>query len=229
MNLTRDPDYINSVLYTKDGAVYCKEKAIIEFPKWYSDKELWTIGEYNYVYGVFAIIVGDKYSVSCIPTLVQINPIVVSEIERGEDTYTRFIFGENKSIIENTKVVKQELLSYNMFSSFFLNAKVPWYLEYKDMIKIMDNLPLYAKSNLGGDWIANELVVSFVTRYKEDKKLFHRQKPNEEYTYVDLNNVYYSAMSTLNKLAGNYYTESLVSALVQKEKEPTKLEMLVRK
>jgi len=35
-------------------------------------------------------------------------------------------------------------------------------------------------------------------------------------------------MSTLNKLAGNYYTESLVSALVQKEKEPTKLEMLVR-
>lgn len=229
MTLTRDPEYIKSVLYTKDNKIYCKEKAIIEFPKWYSDKELWTIGEYNYIYGVFCIIVGDKYSVSCIPTLVQVNPVVVSEIEREGVTYVRFMFGENKSIVDNTIAVKQELLSYNMFSNFFLNANVPWYVEYKDMIKVMDNLPEYAKSNLGSDWVANELVVSFVARYKEDKKVFHRQNINSEYTYVDLNNVYYSAMSTLNKLAGNYYTESLVSALVQKEKEPTKLETLVRK
>jgi hypothetical protein len=82
---------------------------------------------------------------------------------------------------------------------------------------------------LGDNWIANELVVSFITRYKENKAIFHRQKVDEEYDFVDLNNVYYSAISTLNKLAGNYFSESLVSALVQKEKEPTKLEMVVRK
>jgi hypothetical protein len=228
LNLKRNPQAVNSKLYTKDGKIYCKEIATIEIPKWFIDKELVVIGESTYIYGIFAIIIGEEYSVSCIPTLVQINPLSVLEVKRDDEEYVQYVFGENKPIIENTKVVKKELLSYNMFNGFYLNANVPWYIEYKDLIKIMDNLFYYGKSNLGNDWVASELMISFVTRYIKDKRIFHRQKLDEEYTYVDLNNVYYSAISTLNKLAGNYYTESLVSALVQKEKEPTKLENLVR-
>ena len=229
MNYTRDTKVIKSILYEKDNKIYTKEKLIIEFPKWYEDKELLSLGDQTYLYGVFALIKDNFYSVSTIPTLIQVSPTIITEIKKGEEIYTQFIFGENKVVIENTQVVKQELLSYNMFSQFFLNAKIPWYIGYDDLVKIMDNLPEYAKSQLGDNWIANELVVSFITRYKENKAIFHRQKVEEDYDFVDLNNVYYSAISTLNKLAGNYFSESLVSALVQKEREPTKLEMVVRK
>ena len=229
MNYTRDTKVIKSILYEKDNKIYTKEKLIIEFPKWYEDKELLSLGDQTYLYGVFALIKDNFYSVSTIPTLIQVSPTIIIEIKKGEEIYTQFIFGENKVVIENTQVVKQELLSYNMFSQFFLNAKIPWYIGYDDLVKIMDNLPEYAKSQLGDNWIANELVVSFITRYKENKAIFHRQKVEEDYDFVDLNNVYYSAISTLNKLAGNYFSESLVSALVQKEREPTKLEMVVRK
>ena len=229
MNYTRDTKVIKSILYEKDNKIYTKEKLMIEFPKWYEDKELLSLGDQTYLYGVFALIKDNFYSVSTIPTLIQVSPTIITEIKKGEEIYTQFIFGENKVVIENTQVVKQELLSYNMFSQFFLNAKIPWYIGYDDLVKIMDNLPEYAKSQLGDNWIANELVVSFITRYKENKAIFHRQKVEEDYDFVDLNNVYYSAISTLNKLAGNYFSESLVSALVQKEREPTKLEMVVRK
>ncbi len=229
MNYVRDASKIKSILYEKDNKIYTKEKLIIEFPKWYEDKELLSLGDQTYLYGVFALIKDNFYSVSTIPTLIQVSPTIITEIKKGEEIYTQFIFGENKIVIENTQVVKQELLSYNMFSQFFLNAKIPWYISYDDLVKIMDNLPGYAKSQLGDNWIANELVISFITRYKENKALFHRQKIDEDYDFVDLNNVYYSAISTLNKLAGNYFSESLVSALVQKEREPTKLEMVVRK
>ncbi|NTW91814.1 MAG: hypothetical protein HGA35_07815 [Erysipelotrichaceae bacterium] len=120
------------------------------------------------------------------------------------------------------------MLSYNLFENFFIYAKAPWFVDYEDLIKVMDNLYQYSNSNLGDNFVATELVTSFIARTKKDKTVFLRQDPTAQAEYVDLTNVYYSALSTLNKVAGNYFTEGLTSALVQKEKEPTRLENLVR-
>ncbi len=121
------------------------------------------------------------------------------------------------------------MLSYNLFENFFIYAKAPWFIGYDDLIKIMDNLVSYANSNLGDNFIASELVTSFIARTKKDKSVFLRQDPTATPEFVDLTNVYFSALSTLNKVAGNYFTEGLTSALVQKEVTPTKLENLVRR
>jgi len=226
--MKRDKDFISSKLYIKDGKIYCKEKCIIEFPKWYEDKELATIQDVVYFYGVFSIIIGDKYSVSVIPTLCQTTPIMIKEIERDGVVYNQFVYGKDDCIISNTKVVKNELLSYNFFETFYMYARVPWFIEYEDLVRIMDNLPIYANSNVGGNFISNELTTSFITRVKDDKKKFFRQDSGKKFEYVDLMNVYYSALSTVNKIAGNYFMESMTSAIVQKEPKTTKLEDLVR-
>jgi hypothetical protein len=226
---TRDKDFIRKNLYIKDGKIYTKEKTIIEFPKWYEDKELLDIKEVTYLYGIFAIIIGDKYSVSVIPTLVNTTPIVVKEVEREGITYVQFIYGKDDCLIDNTNVIKKDLLSYNLFENFFIYAKIPWFIEYEDLIRITDNIFKYSKSNLGNNFIATELVTSFIARNSKNKSMFFRQEPKGDVEYVDLTNPYYSSISTLAKISGNYFTESLTSAIVQKEKEPTKLENLVRR
>ena len=227
--MKRDKTFIESKIYIKDGKVYTREKTIIEFPKWYENKELIDIQEATYLYGVFAIIIGDKYSVSIIPTLINTTPIIVTEVERENGTYIQFIYGKDDVLIDNINVVKKDLLSYNLFENFFIYAKAPWFIGYDDLIKIMDNLVSYANSNLGDNFIASELVTSFIARTKKDKSVFLRQDPTATPEFVDLTNVYFSALSTLNKVAGNYFTEGLTSALVQKEVTPTKLENLVRR
>ena len=227
--MKRDKDFIKSKIYVKDGKVYTKEKTIIEFPKWYENKELLDIQDVTYLYGVFAIIIDDKYSVSLIPTLVNTTPIIIREVERENGTYIQFVYGKDDVLIDNTNVVKKDLLSYNLFENFFIYAKSPWFMAYEDLIRVMDNLFKYSNSNLGDNFVASELVTSFIARTKKDKCVFLRQDPNAEAEYVDLTNVYYSALSTLNKVAGNYFTEGLTSALVQKEVTPTKLENLVRR
>ena len=226
--MKRDKAFIESKLYIKDGKVYTKEKTIIEFPKWYANKELIDIQDVTYLYGVFAIIIEDKYSVSVIPTLINTSPIIVTEVERPDGTYTQFVYGKDDVIINNLNVVKKDLLSYNLFENFFIYAKAPWFIDYDDLIKIMDNMLPYSHSNLGENYVASELVTSFIARTKKDKSVFLRQDPTAPLEYVDLTNVYFSALSTLNKVAGNYFTEGLTSALVQKEVTPTKLENLVR-
>jgi len=228
MQLKRDKEFIKNNLYIKNNKVYTKEKTIIEFPLWYENKELLDIQDVTYLYGIFSIIIGDKYSVSIIPTYITTNPIIINEIERDGIIYGQFIYGKDDCIIDNTNVIKKELLSYNLFENFFIFAKIPWFINYEDLIKITDNIFKYAKSNLGENYLATELVASFISRDKTNKTVFHRQNLKNEIDYVDLTNVYYSALSTTTKLAGNYFTESLTSALVQKEEVPTKLENLVR-
>ena len=227
--MKRDKDFIQSQIYVKDGKIYTKEKTIIEFPKWYENKELLDIQDVTYLYGVFAIIIGDKYSVSVIPTLINTTPIIIREVERENGTYIQFVYGKDDVLIDNTTIAKKDLLSYNIFENLFIYAKTPWFIEYEDLIKILDNIYPYSNSNLGNNFVATELVTSFIARTKKDKSVFLRQDPNAQADYVDLTNVYFSALSTLNKVAGNYFTEGLTSALVQKEKEPTKLENLVRR
>lgn len=226
--MKRDKDFIQSQIYIKDGKIYTKEKTIIEFPKWYENKELLDIQDVTYLYGVFAIIIGDKYSVSVIPTLINTTPIIIREVERENGTYIQFVYGKDDVLIDNTTIAKKDLLSYNIFENLFIYAKTPWFIEYEDLIKILDNIYPYSNSNLGNNFVATELVTSFIARTKKDKSVFLRQDPNAQADYVDLTNVYFSALSTLNKVAGNYFTEGLTSALVQKETHPTRLENLVR-
>lgn len=226
--MKRDPKFISSLLYRDGEKLRCKEKCIIEFPKWYEDKELATIQDTVYFYGIFAILVGDKYSVSVIPTLCQTTPIMIKEIERDGVVYNQFIYGKDDVIINNMNVVKMELLSYNFFETFYMYARAPWFIEYNDMLRLMDNLPTYANSNVGGNFISNELTTSFIARSARDKSTFYRQDSKHGSEFVDLMNVYFSALSTTNKIAGNYFMESMTSAIVQPETQTTKLEDLVR-
>jgi len=225
---TRDKDFIQSKIYIKDDKVYCKEKCTIEFPKWYLDKNLATIQEVVYFYGIYSLTIGDKYSVSVIPTLCQTTPIMIKEIDRDGVIYVQLLYGKDDCILNNIKVVKNELLSYNFFETFFMYARVPWYIEYEDLLRIMDNLPIYANSKVGDNFISNELITSFITRVKGKKNEFYRQNTAKGFEYVDLMNVYYSSLSTLSKIGGNYFKEGVVSAIVQKETKPSKLEIAVR-
>jgi len=226
--MKRDPKFISSMLYRKNGKIYCKEKCTIEFPKWYINKELAKIEEQSKVYGIFAICIGDKYSVSVIPTLCYTVPILVNEIEKDDMEYVQFVYNKDDPIIDNELSIKHELLSYYFFEGYFMYARVPWYIEYEDLVRIMDNLPKYANSNVGGVWIANELLVSFITRFSKDKLEYHRQHIKEPFDFVELMNVFYSVKSPTLKLGGNYFNNALVSGIVQKTKSETKLDKLAR-
>lgn len=227
--MQRNKEYIANNLYIKDTKVYCKEKTVIEFPKWYADKGLATIEVNATFYGLFCIIVGDKYAVSTIPTICTSTPILIKEVVRGDVEYYQLVYGKGDCVISNTKLIRNELLSYTFIETYYMQARVPWFYNYEDLVKIMDNLPEYAKSAAGSNFIVNELITSFITRSAANKNKFYRQVLKGEYAYVDLMNVYYSALSTVSKLGGNRMNNAMVSAIVQPETKTTKLEDLVRK
>lgn len=213
----------------KGDAIHCKEKCIIEYPAWYEEKGLGTTQDIVTYYGVACIIVGEKYGVMLIPTFCTSSPVAVSEVERNGIVYKQLLFGKDDCIVNNKKVVKHNIESYNFFETYYMKAREPWYIEYEDLVKIMDNMVKYAGSNVGANLIANELVTSFITRNAENKNKFFRENGGKgKYEYVDLMNVFYSPIGTVNKISGNRLNDSIVSALVQENKGETKLERHMR-
>lgn len=227
--LTRDPEFIKKHLYTKGESIHSKEKVIIEFPAWYEEKGLYEAQELTTLYGVFAIIIGDKYSVSRIPTFIKTAPIAVTEVDRDGDIYTQLLYGKDDPIIHSTKVIKHTISSYTYFETNFMKTREPWFIKPRDVVLTMDNMQRYAGSGLGSNYIANEFIVSFITRSSVDKKKYYRQTDGKgPYVYVDLMNVFYSTVGLANKLSGNFLKSSITSAIVQKNIGETKLERHLR-
>lgn len=228
MDLIRDKQAISQRLSNRDGAYFTDTALTIEFPHWYAEKGLYVSEDVHYLYGVFAIVVGKHYAVSLIPTVMTTSPLMVTEIERDGVMYIQLTYAAGSKVLQSNRAIMQPFLSYNFFDGYFMQAKVPWYIGYEDLCKVMDNTVAYGGTNLGSNQTSNELLTSFIARSAKDKRKFFRTEPIGKPSFVDLMDVRYSSLSTVNKLAGNYFNESLVSALVHKEKQPTTLEKHVR-
>lgn len=229
MELTRDKQAIEKHLSRREDGFYTDTYTTIEFPAWYQDKGLYTNEAVHFIYGIFAIIIDNKYSVSLIPTVVGTQPVMIGEIDRGGEKYIQFFYAKGSKFLESTKTIMQPFLSYNFFDGYFMQAKVPWYIGYSDLATVMGNMADYGGSNLGENQTGNEMLVSFIGRTPKDKRVFYRNDPKGMPSFVDLMDVRYSSLTTVNKLAGNYFDESVVSALVHKETKPTTLENHVRR
>lgn len=223
--LTRDPKFIKENIFKKDGKVYTKQKCSIEFPSWYIEKKLAYSEDNMLFYGVCVIIIGDKYSVSRIPTFLRSNPIRVSEIERQGMKFMKMDYGPGDEVLSTVMVVQEEVKSYDYLNNYLIYSRVPWFIEYDDYNFILGHLMKYAGSKVGLNPIANELNTSFVTRSAKDKLIYFRQTNlNVPYVYTDLMNLYYSVKSPVNKISGGYFQTGVVSALAIKSTEPSTAE-----
>jgi hypothetical protein len=226
--MKRDPTYFKSIITKKDNTLITKEDIKIEFPKRYLDKGLAKIGSKIEIYGIFAFTKDDKYSVSNIPAMIHTSPILINEKSVNEVEYIVFEYGKDSPVVSEITVLKNNILTEALFQEFIVNGKMPWFIEYEDVIVMFKNMVKYASSAIGENHISSELITSYIARSKKDIKLFHRNAPNEDYIFAPLDDVFYSANSTFAKLAGNYFSDAIISAIEQPEKSPTQLEKLLR-
>lgn len=229
MHGKRDKEFIISKLYEQDGKYCCKEACYIEVPLRYVNAGLLEIGIVCNLIGIYRLVIGDKYSVSVVPSFIRTAPYTIEEVKINEIEYYRLHYLKDYPVIENTEVLRKDILTYFIFDEFIMKGKVPWYLEYDDYGKIYDLAAKYAATGVGDNQAIIELLISYLTRQKNNLKEYARLNPLTPYKYVPLDSVYYSSPSTVNKLAGNRFSEGVVSAIVQRTNSASKVEELVRK
>lgn len=218
------------------GQLLATQACKIQIPKRFEDRGLAVIGNDTYVYGIYALILEDNtYAVSNITAMVKINPYKTLEVKIDEVSYYEFYFEANSILAETVHLVRRNLLMFNVIDEFMFQGNVPWYIEYEDLGKLLDTSEYHADSKVGQNHEVTELIASFLGRVKEDRTKYYRtyiesfsDLKTRPPAFVALKSVFYSATNTLNKLAGSYFNDGVVSALVNPSQSTERIELLLR-
>lgn len=235
--MKRDADRIKQVIHeSPEGQVITKANCKIQVPSRFLDRELAIVGEDIYVFGVYALILEDgTYSVCTICAMQKIAPYKVEQVSVGGVKYHEFSFSEGDVVIKDTTLVKNDLLMYNLIDEIYFKGKVPWYINYEDLGKLFNTSRIHANSGINDSLATIELLASIAARNPdnlmehyclavEDREHLISNPP----TFVPLSSVYYSRPGTLHKIAGPYFNDGIISALVSQSDTVDNVERLLR-
>lgn len=236
MKLTRNAEKVFEALGDlPNKPVIAKKKLSITFPVRFRDIKLAVIGEHSFVYGLFAIIVDNHFALMNISTYVELGKAAVT-IEKVNDVeYYVYTYEPGDIVIRTKDVVARSALIFSAIDEFYFKGKVPWYVGYEDMSKVFNTAMEYAGTKAKIIPSVMEFLASYVARAKKDRTKFIREvaKTREDYAleniaWVPLRSVFWSAPGTVNKLAGAYFADGVVSALVNPSDRVESVESVLR-
>lgn len=225
----RDGQRILNALAETNNTLVAKENLRIHVPVRFATRGLGQVGIETFICCMYAIITDDDYyDVSNYCAIAKIEPYKTEEILIDNVEYYEFTFLKGQVIMPNVQLVRRDMLIFNIMDEFIFKGNVPWYFTPNDLARIMDTAKTAGDSAVG-EWLdVIELIVSVVTRVKGEKKIYYRNGNGGAYDFVALSNVFYVASSTLPKLAGNYFNDGVVSAIMEPVDEVQRVERLLR-
>lgn len=218
------------------GQILTKVDCKIQVPERFLERGLGEASVNTFSYGCFPIILETgEYGLLNICALVELNPTKTIPIEIDGVAYKEFYFDANTVVIKTTTLVQREIIMFNVFDEFIFKGNIPWYMEYEDIGKLFDTAKQFAGSTVGNNPEVIEFIASMIGRPKNDRSKYLRTVMNNysdaninKVDYIALTSVFYAVNSTVNKLAGSYFNDGVVSALVNQAKDSQKIESILR-
>jgi hypothetical protein len=234
--LTRDPSKVKADLVkTENGQFMTKSGCTIIIPKRYVEKQLASFTGNSYTLAIFAIVVGDSYSVSIANAVVSLNPATISERSFGDTKYIEFAYEPGAIVIGKTAMVRNKQLPYQIYNEFEAKGRLPWFMSYLDLGNLFDTAQSRADLSLHTNHAIFELFAAVMARDPQDRSKYFRHTlrgkediVKREPVYVAFRNIQSQATNTTTKLMGSYFREALASALVNPSERLEGFEKLLR-
>lgn len=236
--LIRDPRRVKACLKElPDKRLVALKPVKIYVPARFSERNLAMIGTEIYIVGIYGIVVEDQYyGSSTVNAMMRIEPTSVMRILVDGEEYFEFSFDAGATVITSTMLVKTDTLVYRIYDEIYAKGHVPWYLSYLQLGRLFETAVKHAGARLGQNQEVTELIASIISRDETDRNKQYRStvKSLDDLSrrppaYIPMRSIQYAANNTLNKLAGSYFGEGVVSALVSPAERTERIEALLRR
>lgn len=218
-----------------DGRLVTIKGCKIYCPVRFSERGLASVSVETYIVGIYAMVYDGFYAVSMVNAMQRITPSYTNKVTIDGDEYYEFVFTPGSTVIATLDLVRTKTLVYQIYDELISKARVPWYLNYQRLVHIFDTAKAYADANIGTDHEVTELLISMITRDPKDRTQYYRQAIFSDHdlevvkpSFIPLKSVAYSATNSLNKIAGSYMSDGIVSALVSPSERVERIESLLR-
>lgn len=235
--LTRDGARVKACMHElPDESLVAKKALKMIIPARFAEHSLAQIGIETYVCGIVMYVTEDMhYALSKINAMIRITPTTTSKRVIDDEEFYEFYFEPGSVITPSLQLVRTDTLVYKIFDEVFSKGRVPTYMQYNDMAGIFDSSRKHANANVGSNREVTEILVSLIARNPNDRTQYYRQFVQSEDDldkhppiWTSLYSVTDAATNTLNKLAGSYFHEGVVSALNSPASRTERLEDLLR-
>ena len=235
-NLKRDADHFKSFLFvTQDDRLVTKQKMTICFPALYENHEFAVITDEVMVLGIFAMMQDDKYCVNVVNANMPLTPSDMYRDKIEDEEYIFLTFDEGSTVCRNVNLMKEDTLVYYIYDYFISNGRIPWFLNYLDVVGLFETSAKYTGIKLGDTTSVMETICCTIARNAKDGRLMFRtgKKSIEELVserplWIPLSNIQFGAADTTSKLLGSYFNDGLNSAIAYKTKRVDPVEEILR-
>jgi hypothetical protein len=156
-----------------------------------------------------------------------LTPAEVNQIKIDGEEYLEFVFVKGQ-VVTTTRIVRDSDLLYEMNKYFYTFGRVPWFMSYSDVSRVMKMHKEYGGLNISPNNIPFEVVTSKICRDPKDKfKFFRHGNMVGNPVVVPFNSVLFNATNTTAKLLGNYLSDGFTSALLSPSDRVEKVETLL--
>lgn len=228
--LKRNPEAIKKCFKVVGDTTIVTKNIKVIYPDRYNTIGLAILGSTVRLISIYAILDEDgNYAIANNPIFVELTPSNVSEVSVGNSINKVLHFEESSTFTENNSLVIDDRFLYDIFNDFYINGNIPWFMNYEDVISVLANTSKFAGSSLGDNPLSMEIISAVLARDAKDKTKFYRQtEMTKDPIFVGLMNIYFTFDNTVGKIAGSYMSQGITSAIVNKEKETTKIERILR-
>lgn len=237
--LKRRQTVIPEVLTEVDNQLVAKDSCSIVVPFRYVQAGLLEIGNRIMLACIYPIVnTKGEYGVSNYCTKMEVNCDNISNTRHNGESHYVFMFDKGDIICPNMNLVKDDAYSYLIFDEMIQMANPPWFMNYRDVGKVMSTSKQMAGVNLADTNAIFELMVAHLTRSGLDINRFYREEVNSldeevlarvKKESISLNSVTHANMNKMTKLMGGYVEDGLTSALIETKNAESGVELLLRK
>lgn len=231
----RNPEKVLSCLKTlPDKSLVTSKKLTIEFPTRFTEIGLGEVSSNSFAFGLFAMsLETGEYALINVNTLIELGKASLSKRTVNGVEYLNFTYEPGDRVFKTIETIARPSLIFTAIEEFVFKGKVPWYVEYEDMGRLFDTAKKYSKSKADIIPPVAEFIAAYIGRDRKDTSKYIRETAKNEKDFrnikwVPMRSVYYSSPGTVNKLAGAYFNDGIVSALVNPSERVDHVEKILR-
>ena len=232
--MNRNPKGIVRNIEYKNGSIFVKKDTTIEVPSYFRDKNLYIAGKEGVirVMGSYAVIQGNDYSISEAPCFISLTPEKETTVLRNDVEYIELFFPKGSMMIKELKSIHEKIPYVDLFVKYMLDGKIPWYLDYEDVVELFLKGSQYAGLLLESRPETLELLHSLGARAKGTDTLIRetsiKNPKRKDIDTIAVSNVAFGAATTITKITGSYQSAGLDRSLVTKTTKLSATEKILR-
>lgn len=212
------------------NTVVTKDISIV-YPEFYDKKGLCVVKDTTNLLCMFAVLdkVNNLYCKCIAPVMHSFTPTERTEVIINNEVYVELSFKAGDVFTPYNDTVKSSTYLFTLFELFFLQGKIPFFMDYFDLSKLFLETSKYTGvGGVGDSAISNEILATLITRDKRNLDIFYKTsiKSNKECNdavFIGLNDTFYGFDNVTSRLIGNYLNECTINSIIDPDDKPNKI------